>query len=306
MFKKCLKYDLKAFSKIWLIAAAVVLFISVIGGLGLGGMIRATIETEVTGAMLPNSVTPWPQSMWIGARMLIGFISYMLLIFSLAIFSAGGAILRLVHYYVHFFTDQGYLTFTLPVKRSTQFWSKAVSTLIYHIATGLVLTVSVYNIFGGIAVCCLVAPAAVRMSFLSAFPSLMEVISWPMLPYLLVAIALWIVVLVVDLFASMMFEFLIVTFAATWFRRLKIVSVLVTYYIVNNVLLAPIIYIGIYVALFVGAFVGIGFVPLFSIPAIGWCGIYLLLLLLILGGITVGLAMANLSIWRLERKVNLA
>ena len=34
MFRKCLKYDLKALRKIWLIAAAVMLVISLLGGLG--------------------------------------------------------------------------------------------------------------------------------------------------------------------------------------------------------------------------------------------------------------------------------
>ena len=41
MFKKCLKYDMAAYRKVWLIAAGAILLVSVFCGLGIGGLITA-------------------------------------------------------------------------------------------------------------------------------------------------------------------------------------------------------------------------------------------------------------------------
>lgn len=300
MFKKCLKYDLKAFSKIWLIAAGAMLLISGLCGFGMGGFVCATIQSEMEPDMSGLKV------LWNIAQYLIGFASYMTVIMFVAMFASASGILRYVYYYLHFFTDQGYLTFTLPVKRSTHFWSKAVSTLIYQIGTLLVVGVSLCNVLVGGSIYCLLSPVA-RAAILPTLPSLFStILSWPHIPYLLGALALLVVVTVADMFATTMFELLIITFSATWFRRLKIVSVLVTYYLVNNVLLVPLVYMITYPMALVVIMGVIGMFPLFSIPAVGWGGVYLFLLLLMLISVTVGLAMANLTLWRLERKVNLA
>ena len=300
MFKKCLKYDMKAFSKFWLIAAGAMLLISAICGFGLGGFVCATIQSEMNPAM-----STW-QGLWNIAQYFIGFASYMSVIMFMTMFAGAGSILRYVYYYLHFFTDQGYLTFTLPVKRSTHFWSKAISTLIYQVGTLLVIFASLCNVFVSGSIYCLLSPVA-RAAILPTLPSLFRsVLTWPHMPYLLGAIILYAVLLVADMFATTMFELLIITFSATWFRRLKIVSVLVTYYLVNNVLMVPIAYVGIYAMAFPIIMGVIGMIPLFSIPIVGWSGVYLVLLLLILIGVTFGLAMANLTLWRLERKVNLA
>jgi hypothetical protein len=53
--------------------------------------------------------------------------------------------------YTHFYTDEGYLTFTLPVKRSTLYLSKVITAAIVEFSTGLLFVL-------GIAIILLVAP----------------------------------------------------------------------------------------------------------------------------------------------------
>ena len=158
MFKKCLKYDLRAFGKIWLIAAAVMLVLAFLCSVGIGSLINvaASMETVVTDSADPELL----DNALIFARMFIGIICYMVLIYSLVIFLGGSSIMVYVRYYIKFFTDQGYLTFTLPVRRSTQFWSKAVSGLIYSTASGLVALISALMAIGSVITALALTPEA--------------------------------------------------------------------------------------------------------------------------------------------------
>ena len=53
----------------------------------------------------------------------------------LVAFAVISSIIVFVRYYKHFFSDEGYLTHTLPVKTSTHMFSKTWSTLLWVIIT---------------------------------------------------------------------------------------------------------------------------------------------------------------------------
>ena len=53
------------------------------------------------------------------------------------------SILPIVRFYKNFFTDEGYLTFTLPVKRSTLLLSKLTSGIIWMLASGAVVMLGI-------------------------------------------------------------------------------------------------------------------------------------------------------------------
>ena len=301
MFKKCLKYDMRAFAKIWLIAAAVMLVLAVLCSIGIGSLVNVVLsmETVVTDSADPEFL----DNALIIARMFIGMICYIVLIYSLVIFLGGSSIMVYVRYYIKFFTDQGYLTFTLPVRRSTQFWSKAVSGLIYSTASGLVALISALMAIGSVVVAIALTPEAAATFPLEELTGILTPVN---IICGIIALVLAALLIVAINFASMMMQYLIITLAATMFRKLKVLSVIVAYYVVNNVIAVPIVYIGTYGVMFALAFLVMGLEAMFAVPILGWLCIYALLLLAALGAVTVGMILANFTMQRLERKLNLA
>ena len=107
MLKKLLKYDLKSVFKYWWIAAIASLGLSAAGGFCISVMMA---EKDVPA--------------------LIAVLIVLTLLFSIigiVAFSILSYILLYVRFYKNFFTDEGYLTFTLPVKRSQLLNSKLIT-----------------------------------------------------------------------------------------------------------------------------------------------------------------------------------
>ena len=121
MLKKLLKYDFNAIFKYWWIGALTTVILA-IAGAGCGSI----LETEKE---LPGGVTVFAT---------IGIVLVVLGIFAFIIFSE---LLVYVRFYKHLFTDEGYLTFTLPVKRHQILSSKLISGFICGILTALVAVV---------------------------------------------------------------------------------------------------------------------------------------------------------------------
>ena len=301
MFKKCLKYDLKAFAKIWLIAAAVMLVLSVVCSIGLGSFINATASMAVIEGQgsEPDSL----QIMSLVARMCIGMLCYIVLIYSLVIFLGGTSIMVLIRYYTKFFTDQGYLTFTLPVRRSTQFWSKAIAGFVYTAASGVVALISILMAIGSVIIALVMTPNAAESFPIEELTSIFTPANGVCG---VIALLLAILLIAAIVFASMMMNYLVITLAATMFRKLKILSVIVSYYVVNNIIAVPIIYVGTYGLMFALMFLAMGLETMFAVPVLAWLCIYALLLLGIVAAVTVGIILANFTVLRLERKLNLA
>lgn len=118
MLKKLLKYDFKAIFKFWWIGALTTFILSFVGA-GCGSI----LETEKE---LPGAVTVFSA---------IGMVLVVLGIFAFIIFSE---LLIYVRYYKHLFTDEGYLTFTLPAKRHQILSSKLISGFTCSLLTGLI------------------------------------------------------------------------------------------------------------------------------------------------------------------------
>lgn len=123
MLKKCLKYDLRANYKKWLVLSLIALSFSAIGGLFLGIGLAAGEEAVVLET--------------------ICFIIFALSFLVVAFYPIAVLTITSERCYKSFFTDEGYLTFTLPVSRRTHLNSKIISTEIFGAATILVILVSV-------------------------------------------------------------------------------------------------------------------------------------------------------------------
>ena len=307
MFRKCLKYDLKALRKIWLIAAAIMLVISLLGGLGsflyINGIINMTaMESTTADALTAMQVLTI-------LTMIMGMITLIVAIYAIAIFASGTSIMLFIRYYTHFFTDQGYLTFTLPVSRKTHFWSKTVSGMIYLLASSLVSSFAVLCIVCGCAIPLLANPdISGELGFSDLFGEMGGIGVGGVL-YLIIAVLLFLLVIVSIQFVSLMTQYLLITLAATLFRNHKLLSVIVTYF-GFGALMAACYFVGyffivIYFMLLV-MFLVFGMMELVAIPILCWLAIYALLLIAGAALVTVGLTFANLTVNRLERKLNLS
>ena len=117
MFLKILKYDLKSIYRIFLLLTPITLGVCLLGGFGID--------------FLASSADPHP---------LITLISVLWIILSVFVISAYVIVINLFVYirlYKHFFSDEGYLTFTLPIKRSTLLRAKSVNAMIWNILVGI-------------------------------------------------------------------------------------------------------------------------------------------------------------------------
>ena len=115
MLKKLLKYDFKSVFKYWWIAALSSLALCVLGG--------GCINVLQSARDLPTIVDA-------SAGLFLG-----LSIVSVVAFMLVSVIFVYVRFYKNFFTDEGYLTFTLPVKRTTLLNSKLIMSTGTVIAT---------------------------------------------------------------------------------------------------------------------------------------------------------------------------
>ncbi|MBQ7090157.1 MAG: hypothetical protein IJN82_03485 [Clostridia bacterium] len=128
MLSKLLKYDFKALFKYWWIAAVSSLGLSILGGCGL---------------MLMNAEMELPQvvSMTVISAL-------MLVVLSFPVFTVLSLVLVMVRFCKNFYSDEGYLTFTLPVKRAQLLNSKLISgsllTLITYLALGINLFILLF------------------------------------------------------------------------------------------------------------------------------------------------------------------
>ena len=128
MFNKLRKYDMKAVSKLWWIGAVVSLAASVVGAVLIRFFIQVSeSETENVFLVLISVL---------GA--IVGFFCIIAIVLSFVL----TLVLIFARFYKNFFTDEGYLTFTLPVKRSALLLSKTVNAMIWFCAHYGIIIVS--------------------------------------------------------------------------------------------------------------------------------------------------------------------
>lgn len=132
MLRKLLKYDFRSVLRIWWIAAVVALGSSVMGAFALRFFLSLTQAPEV--ALESQEIS------------LAYVASLILFIFSIIAIIASVLVMEILvfwRFYTHFFTDEGYLTFTLPVSRKKLLLSKTLNALIWMAIQGVLLTVCV-------------------------------------------------------------------------------------------------------------------------------------------------------------------
>jgi len=124
MLRKLLKYDFKYIFKIWLAMAILSLPMSAFGGF-----------------CLPMSI----EGSEFDGFFIFGTIISFFVIFGAALIPF---VMSLYRFYLNLYTDEGYLTFTLPVKKSDLLLSKFIFSMSTLVAGGIVCLIDVLIFFG--------------------------------------------------------------------------------------------------------------------------------------------------------------
>lgn len=286
MFKKLLKYDMKAVWRIWWILAVSVLGLSVVGSLVLRFVIE-TIDREDAFVIFT------------AIAMLFLVVCFIAIISSVVV----TPLLVYYRFYKHFYSDEGYLTFTLPVSRKSLLLSKTLNALIWEVAHVLLLIVCVFIFL-------LIAPPvgeSGRLFNTDILVSLFDGVAqaWDAIGAWLIVYALEVIVLLagVFVFSSSLIHFCI-TVGAVVAKKYKLLAAIGIYYLVNMLLS--------FVLQIVGIFGLVSFVEGFGYkleqmgefaktPAIA------LALLVVCLMVTSGaIIMFCMTLGKIERKLNLA
>ena len=214
MLRKTLKYDLNAVYKIWLILTVTVLAISFVGGLSLRDIIVSSGEEQFD------------------AFTLFSTFGLIVTIFSIAAYILIVELLVLYRYYQNFFTDEAYLTFTLPVKRRTLFNSKLINAFIWSVANIAVVTAAVLIIMAFAPLNEDGTGSLLLFIFDSLFKTIGQIFelfdAWAYL-YTLEA-------LLIALFSTVFSTLLIyacITLGCTMVKKYKLLMAILVYYMVN-------------------------------------------------------------------------
>ncbi len=131
MLKKLLKYDMRSVSKLWWIGA----LISVVGAVAGAAFIRFFMYVIEHEAAVSDNF-------FIISSAILCLISAIFCIIAVSLSFVFTMVLVFVRFYKHFFTDEGYLTFTLPVKRSIHYLSKTINAAIWFALHFVVIVAS--------------------------------------------------------------------------------------------------------------------------------------------------------------------
>lgn len=295
MLGKLLKYDIKAVGKYWWIAAVTMLGCFGIGGTALSSLIWTFVSILEKG---PD-----------GIEMLILIGLYILTIFSIigvSICIVAVEVLIFIRYFKHLFTDEGYLTFTLPVSRKKIFLSKVLSALLWFFLNSVVIYVGI-----ALMIVIVIVPGVVQWDMgpvlrLIGEQLLSGIREIPPLQW--VWLTLWSILIdigsVVFSLASICFVYFCITLASTVVRRGKIPLAIGIYYGMSSL-----VYVVVYVLIYFGMlFMSLGSVNI--IMNAGELGTNIIVTLVIAVSVaavaTVAAFLYCITQNMLERKLNLA
>lgn len=209
MFAKLLKYDLRAVFKYWWIAAVSSLGLSVIGGVCIN-----IITVDYTSFQALQS---------------IAILGLVISIIGLCVFGVLSEILILVRFYKNFFSDEGYLTFTLPVRKTQLLNSKLLMSVIFTASTTLVI---LFDIFLMLAVG--IPEEIFNRQLIEGMFKLVGEIFGELGLYTIVYLLEFVVMVIAAQLLSILMIVICLTFAAVITRKSKVIAGIGIYYLANS------------------------------------------------------------------------
>ncbi len=279
MFTKTLKYDLRAIWRVWTILSVITFASCIMCGI----CIRDLMKTE---EML-SAYKVWS---------VLGIVTTVIAVSGYLIASS---VLPIVRFYKNFFTDEGYLTFTLPVKRSTLLLSKLASGIIWMLASGTVVIL-------GLTAAFTIAPSFNEGSstmlgslsdvFKELFALFGEVNTGWITVYLIEALILLIIYSLFDI----LLIYSCVTLAGTVTKRIKVPLLILFIYLISSAVST----VGTWIIDAVGMADGL-LTENLSTVEVNWL-VFLLLLLFIAAMTALCALLYSFMLHRLKRRLNLA
>ena len=213
MFSKLVKYDLRAIFKYWWIAAVTSAVLSVVGGF----CVR----------VLNNEINA---EEYVEVQVFAG-LGLFIVIMGLVLFYVLTEVLILLRFYKHFFTDEGYLTFTLPVRKTSLFNSKVLSSMIFICVTQLALVLEVFVILA------IGLPEYIfSPKLLNGLAELARMFVEDGLLYNIIILFEIIVILTALQVLGMLFIYICITIAAVIAKKHKVLAAIGIYYAANSAL----------------------------------------------------------------------
>lgn len=211
MLRKLLKYDFKSVFKFWWIAALISTALSTLGGFCLKVIKDATSEFVTIQPPMVLLVSSW--------------LMFILAILALSVFAVLTAIMIYVRFYQNFFTDAGYLTFTLPVKRTLHLNSKLIMGFVTQFATAFTIIVNICLMLG-IAFAEEIFTKEVWDAVVKGVKVFFKELEWDSVVFIIEII---LISVLVSLF-NILFTYACITFASTITKRAKIITAVGIYY----------------------------------------------------------------------------
>ncbi|MBQ8344518.1 MAG: hypothetical protein IJY41_04970 [Clostridia bacterium] len=134
MFTKLLKYDLKSLKKFGIPICIITLGLSLVCAIDLFFLIITMSNPDV--------------SLFGEIFSILGTVAFMFMLYGIMICASLVEIFIYIEFYKSLCTDQGYLTFTLPVKRSHIFLSKLTNSCIWSVICFVALIMGIVIIVG--------------------------------------------------------------------------------------------------------------------------------------------------------------
>ena len=218
MFLKLLKYDLKYIWRVWWILAVILGTLTLPTGLMGQQFMRITTAPVIAQELALIDVL----------LLIAASITFMVYFFALAATVLVTELLCYWRFYQHCYSDQGYLTFTLPVSRRTVLLSKVVNHAIWMTAQLLLVGASLFLV------------VLLAWSGAQNAPPFFQAVLWLFSGFfadiggwVIVYLLLIPVVALAYIFFSVSMAYFFITLGAVIFKKLKLLGAFGLYYLTN-------------------------------------------------------------------------
>ena len=288
MFSKILKHDIKSIGRFWWIIAISTVGISILGSLALRFVLEIS-EANLDSTLIVTMAT------------IFSTLFSMLSIFAIVASMLVTQILVYLRYYKHFFTDEGYLTFTLPVSRRQLLLSKTLNAFIW-LCAHTVLMIVCFLIF--IAIAPTAADGPLVIDVVTSVPDIFGFIWDGVEAWTIVYTVELLLMLILSTLFSINLAHMCITIGAVVAKKMKLLAAIGIYYGVNIVIssILPTVF---YASLF-SLIEGLGEILANAPEQVIFAVIAIILLIICLIMAAAVFLMYSITLDKLERRLNLA
>lgn len=233
MYKKLLKHDFRAIGRGWWIIGITLLAAFVVCALGFRAGIDSLVILWSEDATASSVGSLDVLSAMFG--MLLVMASYFGFLFIISAGAIGTEIMIYWRFYKHLYTDEGYLTFTLPVSRKQVLRSKTVNAIIWECILFAVITVGLLFLLlvvppmenGGFGI----NPIVYTSIFGTALPAAWEAIGGWIIVFILMLVPLSLL----SILSSISIIQFCITLGSVIVKKFKLLAAIGVYYVVTSV-----------------------------------------------------------------------